>query len=87
MKLTVNHHTAFLDFLEKQAQEARLSAAYGGRWDDGGAQALKDQIECWRAGLENRVPDVWGAYAKAFETVSDPEYAEYQRLQAKFGKS
>ncbi len=71
-------------YLLNVAHNKRESAGYSGRMDDDGAKSLEDQIECFRAGLDNRVPECWTHYVSDFKKISDPEYSEYMRLKKKF---
>jgi hypothetical protein len=74
----------FLDFLLKKAEELAMNAGYSGAYDDGGASALRRQVECYRAGLAGTLPDSWRAHHAEFARLNDPEFATYKRLQAKF---
>jgi hypothetical protein len=64
------------------AHSAREGAGYGGRWDDGGASHMEDQVKFYRYGQQSIVPPEW----KEYEKLLDPEYQEYVRLQQKFGR-
>jgi hypothetical protein len=64
------------------AESARQDAGYGGRWDDGGASRMEDQVKFYRYGQQGVVPPEW----KEHEKLLDPEYQEYVRLQGKFGR-
>lgn len=81
--------TVTKDILEKimslvtaAAEAARYDAGMGGRYDDGGASRLDDQVKFFRYGLNAQLPPEWEKY----KTTLDPEYNEYIRLQKKFGK-
>lgn len=63
------------------AKDQKQSAAFSGRWDDGGAAALEMQVKFFRYGLSVTIPPEWDQYKKQL----DPEYVEYMRLKRKFG--
>jgi hypothetical protein len=66
----------------KDANKKREDAAYGGQHHDGGASMIETQVKFYNYGRAGKVPPEW----KGLESQLDPEYAEYQRLQKKFGK-
>ena len=66
------------------AEKRRNDAGYGGRMDDGGASALKEQVEYYLAGMNGEIPENWQKYVKEIKILSDPEYANYIRLKQKF---
>lgn len=72
--------------VKADAAQKRESAGWGGRMDDGGAGHLLSMLEVWQAGLRGEIPPVFQEYAEQAEKESDPEWAEFQRLQKKFGK-
>ena len=63
------------------AADARESAGYGGRMDDGGASRLEDQVKFYNYGRNGIVPPEWETYKKEL----DPEYQRYLELKKKFG--
>lgn len=65
----------------KDAENKKLDAGMGGRWDDGGASVLENQVKFYQYGLKGQVPPEW----KEYEKQLDPEYIEYLRLKRKFG--
>lgn len=67
------------------ANERREAAGMDGRWDDGGANRIREQVEYYRYGMSAVVPPDWQKYANQAEAMSDPEYETYKRLKAKFG--
>jgi len=69
-----------------EARKVREDAGYGGRMDDGGASKLEDQVNYYRYGMTRTLPPDWGTFAEQVEREEDPEYAEYLRLQKKFGE-
>lgn len=75
---------AIINLVLGAANQRRMDAGYGGRWDDGGASALQDQVKFYNYGRNNQIPPEWEAYAQKAEIESDPEFAEYQRLKTKF---
>lgn len=68
----------------KDAEDRRTAAGYNGSWDDGGAGALKQQVQFYQYGALGLLPPEWSSYRKQAETQADPEYAEYVRLKKKF---
>ena len=68
------------------AEKRRNDAGYAGRMDDGGASALKEQVEYYLAGMNGEIPENWQKYVKEIKILSDPEYRDYLRLKEKFGK-
>lgn len=69
--------------VEADAETRRENAAMGGHTHDGGASRLLEQVKFFNYGKAGTVPPEWGKYVKEL----DPEWLEYQRLQAKFGKA
>lgn len=65
----------------KDAENKKLDAGMGGRWDDGGASRLEDQVKFFQYGMRGQIPPEW----KEYEKLLDPEYIEYLRLKRKFG--
>lgn len=76
---------AVAERLLKKAALAKADAGYSGSWSDGGASRIEAEVACFLAGLDKRLPPGWEAEAKAAEREADPEFAEYRRLQRKFG--
>lgn len=68
-----------------EAQEKRNSAGWSGSMSDGGAARLEEQVRFFRYGRDRVMPDEWRVFEQQVVRDSDPEYAEYQRLKAKFG--
>ncbi len=66
------------------AKNRRYAAGMNGQWDDGGASDIEDQIAAFKAGLAGEVPKEWLEEAQKIKNEADPEWAEHQRLQAKF---
>lgn len=67
-----------------EAHNARESAGYGGRWDDGGASVLEAQVQFYRYGQQGIVPPEWQKHADQARKEADPEYEQYMRLRTKF---
>lgn len=67
-----------------EAQSAETNAGMGGRYDDGGASRLKDQVKFFKYGLICQMPPEWKEHADQITKEEDPEYTEYIRLQKKF---
>lgn len=78
----INNVDAIIKLVLAAAKKAREDAGYGGRHDDGGEGRMKDQVKFYNYGREGIIPPEW----KEHEIKLDPEYAEYQRLQQKFGQ-
>jgi hypothetical protein len=74
-----------MGLIRQEAHDARESAGYGGRWDDGGASRLEDQIRFFQYGLEGILPPEWEKYKDQVRKESDPDYAQYLNLKRKFG--
>ena len=68
------------------ADDRERDAGLGGRFDDGGAGALRREVEAYRCGMAREVPSTWKHYAEQLLREADPEYAEFKRLTAKFGR-
>jgi hypothetical protein len=68
----------------KDAEECRVSAGYGGRYDDGGAGQLTAIVDAWTCGLRGEVPFALIKYQKQANKESDPDWQLYQQLQKKF---
>lgn len=54
-----------MDFVLKGAENAREDAGYGGRWDDGGASRLEDQVKFYKMGMKNEIPKDWERFIPA----------------------
>lgn len=86
-KLTVGQHELLPQFfhaMEVEAHNRRENAGYSGSWGDGGARDLQEKVECWKAGLEGRIPDALKKFFTDFEKSRDPQYTEYLRLKERF---
>jgi hypothetical protein len=66
------------------AHDSREAAGMGGRWDDGGASRLEEQVKFFRYGISRCMPPEWEKYARQVENNADPEYKTYLRLKDKF---
>jgi hypothetical protein len=74
------------DAVMKSAQDLSRDAAYGGRWDDGGADAMRDQFNTWKQGYLGKVLPEYAKILKDAKREADPEYAEFLRLKKRFGE-
>lgn len=88
MKVEKPYIDQFLADLLMSAEEIRISAAYGGRMDDGGASALVSQVSIFQSGLQGVIPQEWqnsySKFVKDAKNKEDSEFTEYQRLKKKF---
>lgn len=75
------HIKNLVDLVLKQAAKVRDDAGYSGRMDDGGARVMEEQVRYYLYGLDGVVPVEW---EREHGQKLDPEFAEYQRLHAKF---
>ena len=64
----------------KDADSKASDAAYAGKYDDGGASFIREQVKFYKYGQQGVVPPEW----KRYESELDPEYKEYVRLKQKF---
>jgi hypothetical protein len=48
-----------MEFVLKGAKAAAEDAGYSGRWDDGGASRLEEQVRFYKMGQKGEVPEVW----------------------------
>lgn len=71
----VRHH--LMQYADRLAHDAGMSGAY----NDGGASVLRDKVKAFEAGLQGQIPAEW---ERIVAPMMDPEFAEYQRLRAKF---
>lgn len=92
MDTPINDQTlhAFFQYLTNLANKkladagrACLNARESGM-SDGGAGALLDQINVYKAGMDRRIPKEWKRKYDKFTAIRDPEYTEYVRLTKKF---
>ena len=70
-----------IDLVHQDAKRMAENAGYSGAMNDGGASVLENQVRFYLMGRSGEMPDEWKQYANKL----DPEYAEWQRLQKKFG--
>lgn len=63
------------------ANKLEHDAGMDGCMHDGGAHALRSRIEAFECGMAHRIPAEWERFVAP---LMDPEYADYQRLKAKF---
>lgn len=67
-----------------KGEEIARNAAYAGEWTDGGGGVMVNEGKAFLAGLDGRLPENWRDFAQDFERERQREWAEYQRLKAKF---
>lgn len=71
--------------IEKAAGKA-YNAGMSGSWGDGGASSFIDSVRAWVDGLENRIPTEFDDLLHEHLKAKNPdEYAEFLRLQEKYG--
>ena len=68
------------------AKRLITDAGFGGRWGDDGAGEIAVQVDVFRAGLAGRIPQAWLPVLTRITQEDDPEWQDYQKLKAKFGK-
>lgn len=73
--------SAIKSALVRKADEMEYNAGMSGSMSDGGANVLRANIAMFEAGMAHRIPAEWDRIAAP---LLDPEYADYQRLKAKF---
>jgi hypothetical protein len=67
------------------AQQRRADAGYGGEHSDRGASNIEDQVELWVSMTFGRgEPSCWTNLLKAYRRDTDPEYATFLALKAKY---
>lgn len=76
--------SAVMSRVLQEAKNREMDAAHGGRHDDGGATDLRTAVRYYQYGQQGVLPPEWQAFADQEARQQDPEYAEYQRLKAKF---
>lgn len=76
---------AALALARTKAKDKRAAAGFDGRSDDGGAGHLEALCSAYEAGLRGLTPVFLGEFLAQAKREADPEYAQYQRLHAKFG--
>ena len=54
--------------------------------DDGGADKLRENVQCWLAGLNGVFPSCLNKYYKEFKKTDNPRYQEYLKLKKEFGE-
>jgi hypothetical protein len=73
------------ELIQKDADKRREDAGYAGARDDGGASRLEEKVKYYKFGMTGHIPTEWEKYAEQARAEVDPEYAEYLRLEKKFG--
>lgn len=74
-----------LTLAHAKAAKMREAAAHDGHHNDGGAGHLIALCNAFDAGWQHAVPEFLSEFMTQAEREADPEYAQYQRLHAKFG--
>lgn len=87
MNLSAVQIANFIHYLENIATSVEYSAGMNGSIHDGGAREIRNQIEAYRAGLHNIIPDIWQSYWKTHNKEQDPEYNQYLELKKKFERN
>lgn len=72
--------------IRRDAEDRRTGAEFSGRWDDGGAECLLDQIKFFNYGRSGTIPHEWEKYRVQAQKEADGEYQDYLRLKDKFEK-
>ena len=86
----VEHIAEAISEVEANAAEMKLSAAYSGAKNDGGASALMEKLKIFKIMWdgkplpESRVPQFIKSVLIEVEKTYDPEYQKYLELKAKF---
>lgn len=75
------HWQAVRAHLLKKADDMAFDAGMSGSFNDGGAEALRQRVKAFDAGVARMIPDEW---ERMVAPLMDPEYATFQRLKAKF---
>lgn len=77
-----------LGLCQSEAEDASSAAAFGGSMHDPGDRLIA-LVGAYRAGMSGTVPDFLQRFmpeaARIAKAKADPEFAQYQRLHAKFG--
>ena len=82
--LTDGQFADLIDAVTREAERVRENAAYSGDRGDGGAERMLHGVNTFRCGMNRRVPEEWRKHLNQMQREADPEFAEYQRLKAKF---
>lgn len=82
MKIDINK---VIELVLADADERGEAAGMDGRWDDGGRDRIREQVDYYRCGLDRVIPVDWQKYVDHLDAISDPEYEIYKRLKDKFG--
>lgn len=83
MSFDHNHWNRVKHELIQHADNLAYGAGMNGSYSDGGCAALKAKIATFEAGLAQQIPEEW---LRIVAPRLDPEYKEFERLKAKFGK-
>ena len=69
----------------QHAKKVALDAGYSGAMNDGGASFMEAKAQAFEDGWNHKVPDFLVEACEQIQREANPEYAEYLRLQQKFG--
>ena len=81
----MNDIEKFLKYLADEAKAEKRNAEFSGSWGDGGCNSTMTSIMIYRAGQKGTIPDAWKKDYIEFNKINDPDFAEYVRLNKKFG--
>ena len=84
MKAEPNQLNRAISAIMDRAEQNKEAAGYNGAYHDGGYGRTMRDIDFYRHGQSGTVPKDWLKDYKEAEKMADPEWAEYQRLRAKF---
>lgn len=71
----------FAEFLKAQATHRRYAAGMNGEHGDGGASVEEFGIECFTAGLAQKIPRCW---QDSWNKFNSTDYQKYLELREKF---
>jgi hypothetical protein len=72
----------FAEFVKVRATHLRYAAGMNGSHGDGGASSLEHAVECFKAGLSERVPACW---KEQWDEFNSSDYQKYVELHERFG--
>ncbi len=84
--MVISQTDAVIALILIEARYIREAAGMGGRWDDGGAKVLEEQVKFFQYGKSRMLPPEWEKYARQVENNADPDYKQYLLLKKKFEK-
>jgi hypothetical protein len=74
-----------LAYLQQTAKDMRSDTRTSAPQREINARVLENEIAAYRAGMTLTVPQSWERHYQHFNNSRDPEYADFIRLQQKFG--